>query len=164
MHPLTETLHLSTQIPRPAREVWAAFADTKTRERWSVPEGEALVYTFDEFWTGGSAHYRCGAPGELEFFASVTYVAVEAESFVVNTETVWHGDDLLATGLITWSLADVPAGTSVSISNQVVSFVGAEMIDGNRNGHRIALEQLRAFLSGPGQVGSRASDGDGGSV
>lgn len=161
MYPLTETLHLSTRIARPAGDVWAAFADTEAREHWSVPAGEALVYDFDEFRTGGSARYRCGAPGELQFRATINDVAIEETKFAVHTDTVWHGDDLLATGLITWSFSDAPEGTAVSITAQVVSFVGTDMIDGNRNGHRIALEQLRAFLSGPGEIGSRPADGDG---
>lgn len=161
MHPLTETLHLTTQIARPVGDVWAAFADTETRERWSAPAGEALVYDFDEFRTGGRARYRCGIPGELQFCATIDYVAIEEAAFAVHTDTVWHGNDLLATGLITWAFSDAPEGTAVSITAQVVSFVGADMIDGSRNGHRIALEQLRAFLSGPGQVGSRSTDGDG---
>lgn len=49
----------------------------------------------------------------------------------------------------------------VSIIDQVVSFVGTGMINGHRNGHRIALEQLSAFLTGPGQVGTGTSDRDG---
>lgn len=161
MDPLTETLHLSTHIARPAGAVWAAFANTEAREQWGAPVGEALVYDFDEFRTGGSARYRCGTPGELQFCATVDYVAIEEARFAVHTDTVWHGENLLATGLVTWAFSEAPEGTTVSITAQVVSFVGTDMIEGNRNGHRIALEQLRAFLSGPGQVGSGATDGDG---
>lgn len=162
MHPLTETLHLNTQIARPVSEVWAAFATTDSRQQWSVPDGDDLVYDVDDFRTGGSARYRCGAPGELQFSAAIDYVRVEEFSYVVHTDTVWHGGDLLGTALITWTFSDVPAGTCVSIVDQVVSFVGADMIEGSRNGHRIALEQLGAFLTGPGEVGASATHSDGG--
>ena len=162
MHPMTETLYLNTQIAHPVSEVWAAFAATEARQEWSVPKGEALVYDYDDFRTGGSARYRCGTPGELQFGAAIDYVQVAEQAHVVHTDTVWHGEDLLATGLITWTFAGVREGTAVSIVNQVVSFVGIDMIEGSRNGHRIALEQLGVFLAGPGQIGTGATHRDGG--
>lgn len=161
LNPTTETIQLSTEIPRPRGDVWAAFADTVTRQRWGAPAGEELLYDRDDLRTGGSAEYRCGSPESLEFSAAIDYIRVAEEALVVHTETVWRGDALLATGMITWTFSGVPAGTLVTIVNHVVSFVGADMIEGNRNGHRIALEQLRALLSGPGQVGSASTNGDG---
>lgn len=160
MNPMTETIRLSAEVARPRGDVWAAFADTETRQQWSVPDGEGLIYDYDDFRTGGRAEYRCGSPEVLEFSAAIDYVRVEEETFAVHTDTVWRGGELLATGLITWSFTHVPAGTLVTIINQVVSFVGADMVEGSRNGHRIALEQLGAFLTGPGQVGSSTTDGD----
>lgn len=161
MHPLIETLCLATEIARPREDVWVAFADTETRQQWGVPAGEGLIYDHDDFRTGGAARYRCGAPELLEFSAAMSYVRVEEGSYVVHTDTVWSGGDLLGTALITWTFSDVPAGTSVSIVDQVVSFVGPDMIEGSRNGHRIVLEQLGALLGGPGEVGPRARDRDG---
>ena len=161
MRPMTETLNLSTEIARPRGDVWAAFAATDARQQWSVPAGEELVYDSDDFRTGGSARYRCGTPGELQFSAAIDYVHIEEQAYVVHTDTVWHGPDLLGTALITWTFSDVPAGTRVSIVDQVVSFVGMDMVEGSRNGHRIALEQLGTFLAGPGEVGSGTTHRDG---
>ncbi|HCG55875.1 MULTISPECIES: SRPBCC domain-containing protein [Brevibacterium] len=161
MHPLTETLHLTTHIACPVGEVWSAFADTDVRQQWSVPAGEGLNYDYDDFRTGGSARYRCGTPGELQFSAAIDYVRVEEQSYAVHTDTVWRDEDLLATALITWTFSAVPEGTRVSIVDQVVSFVGTGMIDGHRNGHRIALEQLGVFLTSPGEVGTGATHRDG---
>lgn len=161
MNPMTDTIRLSTEIARPRGDVWVAFADTEARQQWSAPAGERVIYDRDDFRTGGRAEYRCGSPETLEFSAAIDYIHVEVEDFAVHTDTVWRGDKLLATGMITWSFTDVPAGTLVTIVNQVVSFVGADMIDGSRNGHRIALGQLGAFFTGPGQVRSSTTDGDG---
>ena len=147
MQPLTETIRPSTEVTRPRGDVWAAFADTAARAKWGVPAGDALVYDHDDFRTGGRAEYRCGSPGALDFRAVIDYVRTEEKSFAVHTDTVWRGDELLATGLITWSFTDVPAGTLVTIINQVVSFVGQGMIDGHRNGHDICLRQLGEFLN-----------------
>lgn len=43
MHPLTETIRLSTEIARPRGDVWAAFANTAARATWGVPAGDALI-------------------------------------------------------------------------------------------------------------------------
>lgn len=150
MNPVTETIRLSAEIARPRGDVWAAFADTEARQQWSVPDGEGLIYDYDDFRTGGSARYRCGTPGELQFSAAIDYVRVEEHSYAVHTDTVWRDEDLLATALITWTLSAVPEGTRISIVDQVVSFVGTGMVEGHRNGHRIALKQLDALLTGPG--------------
>ncbi|GAA1848315.1 hypothetical protein [Brevibacterium marinum] len=98
----------------------------------------------------------------LEFSAAMSYICIEEGSYAVCTDTVWSGQDLLGTALITWTFSDVPAGTRVSIVDQVVSFVGPDMIEGSRNGHRIVLEQLGALFAGPGEVGARARNRDGG--
>lgn len=161
MYPTTDTIRLSTEIARPRGDVWEAFAGTEARQQWSAPAGERVVYDRDDFRTGGRAEYRCGSPEALEYSAAIDYIHVEVEDFAVHTDTVWRGDDLLVTGMVTWSFTDVPAGTLVTIVNQVVSFVGTDMIDGSRNGHRIALEQLGAFFAGPGEVRSSTTDGDG---
>lgn len=102
---MTETLRLNTQIARPISEVWAAFADTESRQQWSVPDGDELIYDRDDFRTGGSARYRCGTPGELQFSAAIEYVHVDDGSHVAHTDTVWQGGVLLATALITWTFS-----------------------------------------------------------
>lgn len=146
--PLTETLRLSADISHPLAEVWQAFADTEARVQWGVPAGEEMVYDHDDLRTGGSSQSRCGAPGRLEFRAAGDYIRVEPECFVVHTDTVWSGDVVLATALVTWRFEAAGETTRVEITDQVVSFVGEDMIEGHRNGHTIVLGQLQTFLDG----------------
>src|SRR5690606_41596212 len=62
-----ETLTFSQSIEAPLLAVWAAFADSAQRARWSVPAGEALVYDQSNFHVGGRDQYRCGPPHALDF-------------------------------------------------------------------------------------------------
>jgi len=52
----------------------------------------------------------------------------------------------LATSLVTWEFDLASQGTRVVVTNQAMTFVGQDMLTGTRNGHRIALQQLAAFL------------------
>ena len=117
-----------------------------------MPAGEALLYESDNLASGGSAVYRCGTPGVLQFHADVDYVLVDPQQFVVYAETLRTDDQLLATSLVTWDFAQTPEGARVVVTNQVTSYIGQDMIDGTLNGHRIALQQLAARLDGSGDA------------
>lgn len=149
--PLSETVRIGAEIAHPVAEVWAAFADTAARATWGVPDGEAMVYDHDDFRAGGSTAFRCGTPGVLEFHASGDYPRIEPEAYVVSTETLRSGDQVLSTAIVTWTFTATPAGTHVEITDQLVSFVGEGMVDGHRNGHTIALRQLGDFLDAGGR-------------
>lgn len=127
--------------------MWQAYADVRQRVRWSVPEGEEIVYDEAEFATGGEDEYRCGPPGELQNIGHHTYHLVEPVSGFVFTDTIRRDGTLLAVGLLTWQLHDLgTAGTRVTVVDQVTSLAGAGMIDGHRNGHAKTLEQLARQL------------------
>lgn len=141
-----ETLHLRRTLDAELEAVWSAYADTAQRSRWSVPEGEEMVFDSDDLRSGGSARYRCGTPGELEFAGTIEYLHVAPEVALVHTETMRSGSDLLSAALVTWSFVATEAGTDLTLTVQVTSFVGEGMLEGTRNGHRIALNQLDSFL------------------
>ncbi|WP_375002778.1 SRPBCC domain-containing protein [Aeromicrobium sp. CTD01-1L150] len=141
------TIDLEQRVDASVRAVWAAFSDPVVRARWSVPDGEEQVCLDDDFTPGGRGRYRCGSPGVLEFQGEIEYVQIEPERLVVHTDTVRTDDGLLATALLTWRFEDLGADvTRVEVVDQVVSFVGPGMIEGHRNGHRIALAQLAGLL------------------
>lgn len=106
-----------------------------------------MIYDLDDFRSGGRAIYRCGTPEELQFHAEVAYLLVESPNLIVHTETVRTGNQLLATGLVSWEFHEEAEGTRLVVTNQVTSYVGQDMIEGNRNGHTIALDQLVLMLA-----------------
>ena len=69
------------------------------------------------------------------------------QELIVYAETVSNEGCPLATGLVTWEFEPESVGTLITITSQIVSFVGTGMIDGNRYGHTKALEQLRRHLA-----------------
>lgn len=142
------TIEVEQLVRADVGSVWSAYADPVTRARWSVPAGEAMSIDHDDLRDGGAGRYRCGEPGVLPFTGVVGYVRVVPGKLVVQTETVHAGDELLASALVTWRFRAHEDQTLVSIVDQVTSFVGEGMIEGHRNGHRLALEQLAQHLAG----------------
>lgn len=147
LHVTHETLRMSRFIEASVPEVWQANADTSVRSQWAVPAGEGLVYQFDDFRTGGRATYLCGPADNPQFYANVEYLLVKRLNVVVYVETLRSQEQLLSTGILTWRFDEAPNGMNVMVTNQLTSFVGHDMFDGNRNGHRIALEQLATLLA-----------------
>lgn len=144
--PLSATITETIDLPHPVAEVWRAYTDTSGQQEWGVPDGEELVFDLDDLRSGGTAVYRCGTPGELEFTADIDYLCVEHERFIVQSDTVRNGASLLSASLLTTAFEAANEGTRLTITDQVVSFVGPDMLEGHRNGHAIVLRQFADHL------------------
>lgn len=142
-----DTVRVTQCIEAPIDKVWGAYADVSKRSQWGVPKGEAMIYVQSDFREGGRDRYRCGPPETLEFQAESEYTRIVPEALIVYTETVKNEDHALATAVSTWEFETEGRGTRVRVTTQVVSFIGAQMIDGTRNGHTRVLAQLGPFLA-----------------
>lgn len=145
-----DTLTFSQTITAPLSAAWDAFADSTQRAVWGVPKGETQIYDESDFRFGGRDTYRCGPPQDLKFHGVVGYVQIIPKSLIVHTDTVTAGGQLLATAILTWQFETKGETTLIRLTAQVTSFIGSDMIDGHRNGHTKALEQLRDFVEGRG--------------
>ncbi len=141
-----DTLTFEQSVNASLSAVWDAFADSTQRAVWGVPAGEAQVYDESNFLVGGHDKYRCGPPEKLGFHGIVDYVHIVPPSLIVHTDTVTAEGQVLAVALLTWQFDALDDTTTIRLTDQVISFVGADMIEGHRNGHTKALEQLKDFL------------------
>lgn len=146
-----DTLSFTRRIEAPIAAVWDAFADPEQRALWSVPAEHAQVYDEAAFEVRGRDLYRCGPPNALDVEGVVDYIQIVPRSLIIHLDTVSRHGRMLATALLTWEFEAEGEGTVVRLTDQVTSLVGPDMIDGHRNGHTIALDQLRDF--------ARASNG-----
>jgi len=146
MNILHETLHFTQEISHPVEAVWKAYANVDDRSQWSVPKGEQIIYDASELEEGGRDLYRCGPPEDLSTIGNVAYHIVEPSRRWMYSETLHSGEQLLAVALVTWELEPIDLGTRITIVNQVTSLVGPRMIEGSRNGHNKALDQLAHWL------------------
>ena len=146
MRTVHETLEFTASIPGPVAVVWQAFADPGARTEWGVPAGEAQIYDRDDFRVGGRDHYRCGPPETLDFRGTTDYLVIDPQRLVVHADVVASNNTVLAASLLTWRFQAAEGATLIHLTDQVTSLVGDDMIDGHRNGHTIALQQLGDWI------------------
>src|SRR5699024_5242638 len=102
-----------------------------------------MVIDEADFREGSRDRYRCGPSDSLDFHVVAQYNRIISQRLIVYTETVTTGGETLLTSLVTWAFEPNGSTTYVTITTQLVSYVGSGMIEGSRSGHTKALEQLQ---------------------
>lgn len=151
MQTVHDVLRFVRETDSSIEAVWRAYADVDRRVEWSVPNGEMIVYDATGLAEGGLENYRCGPPGDLSTFGTVQYYIVDPPHRLIYSDMVRHGGQILAVALLTWEFGSIEHGTRITVVDHVTSLVGQGMIDGHRNGHDKALDQLLQWLSAHGE-------------
>lgn len=143
-----ETLVFERRFRVAPDAVFAAYADVDLRVQWSTPSPTAaVVYSAADFRVDGADHFRCGGADDLRFEGVVRYLDIVEARRIVYSEVIATSGERLAVSLVTWDLRPVPQGTRLVVTDQLVSFVGAEMIEGSRLGMTAALDNLVTTLA-----------------
>lgn len=143
-----ETLAFERTFDAPPERLFQAFADPRQREIWSAPTPETVIVIDEtDLRTGGHETARCGSADALNWTMKVIYHRVEDGRLVTFTEELWDGAKLLTVALITFEFRKRgDAGTLLSLTDQVTSFVGEGGVSGHRDGYTKALANLAASL------------------
>ena len=145
--PQHATISLERTYRAPLERVFSEFADPVARARWSAPSNDALIYDQTEFRAGGRDLFRCGPRNDRKFLGETFYHLIVPNRRVVSTETLDVDGQRLAVSLNTLDFEPAGEGTNLKVTVQMVSFVGAGMIDGYESGNKSALENLGRHLS-----------------
>ena len=134
----------------PAR-IFAALADPDARARWSVPsDDQGFVYDEADFRVGGQDLARCGPAGDLMFRVTTRYEDIVPDRRIVSVEAVHDEAMRLSISLITVELSpettSTGAGTRLVLTDQIISFGGADMVSGSEAGFGAALDNLALEL------------------
>lgn len=127
--------------------VFAALANPVERAQWGVPsEKAALAYEQTDFREGGHDVFRCGPKHDPQYRGVTTYLDVVANERILSTELVeTSGRKLLAT-MSTTTLEARAGGTQITVTIQVTSLAGDDMIKGAQNGTAASLDNLVMML------------------
>jgi uncharacterized protein YndB with AHSA1/START domain len=140
------TIKLQHSYSAPLERVFSEFADPVARAQWSAPSNDALIYDETDFRVGGKDVFRCGPKGDPKFHGETHYLDIVPNARVVSSETVEMGGHRLAVALTTLDFDPTADGTSLTVTVQIVSFVGPEMIHEYESGNRSALNNLASHL------------------
>jgi uncharacterized protein YndB with AHSA1/START domain len=140
------TITLQHSYSAPPERVFSEFADPVTRARWSAPSRDALIYDEADFRIGGKDVFRCGPKGDLKFRGETRYLDIIPNARVVSSETVEKDGQRLAAALTTLVFEPMEDSTNLTVTVQMVSFAGPEMIHGYESGNKSALKNLALHL------------------
>jgi uncharacterized protein YndB with AHSA1/START domain len=144
--PVHATITFQHSYPVPLERVFSEFADPAARARWSPPSNDELIYDETDFRVGGKDVFRCGPRGDPKFHAETRYLDIVPNARVVSTETLDVNGQRLAVALVTLEFESVKDGTNLTVTVQVVSFAGVDVIHGYESGNKSALENLSLHL------------------
>lgn len=140
------TIMLEHSYSASVERVFSQFADPVARARWSAPSDDVLVYDESDFRVGGKDVFRCGPKGNPKFRGETHYLHIVPNKRVVSSETLDTDDQPLAVALTTLEFEPTKNGTNLTVTVQIVSFAGPDMIRGYESGNKSALKNLSQHL------------------
>jgi uncharacterized protein YndB with AHSA1/START domain len=140
------TITLEHSYAAPVERVFSEFADPVARARWSAPSNDALLYDEADFRIGGKDVFRCGPKGDPKFRGETRYLNIVQNALVVSSETIETEGQRLAVALNTLDFTRTDQGTNLTVTVQIVSFIGPDLIHGYESGNRSALKNLAQHL------------------
>lgn len=153
--PQHATIKLEHSYSAPLERVFSEFADPAARARWSAPSNDVLIYDESDFRVGGKDVFRCGPNGDPKFRGETRYLYIVPNARVVSSETVDMDGQRLAVALTTLDFEPTEDGTNLTVTVQIVSFAGPEMIHGYESGNQSALKNLSQYLANTSPAGRR---------
>jgi uncharacterized protein YndB with AHSA1/START domain len=145
--PQHATIKLEHSYPARLERVFSEFADPSARARWSAPSNDILIYDESDFRVGGKDVFRCGPKGDPKFLGETRYLHIVPNARVVSSETVDSEGLRLAVALTTLDFEPTEDGTNLTVTVQMVSFAGPEIIQGYESGNKSALKNLAQYLA-----------------
>lgn len=152
-----DTIKLERQFDASPEAVFAAYKDPKAREIWCVPSPSSSFKVINsQVMTGGTEIAKCGPKPEtikpnwdgsdLPWEMRLDYHFVDAPNLIVFTERLFEGDQLLTIALVSFDLKSHAGGTKLTLTDQIASLVGPQLVSEHREGYEFALNKLSLYL------------------
>lgn len=143
-----DTLTMTREIACTPERLFHVMTDRDLRQKWSGPDDESVVIidTYD-CRPGGREETRCG-PKEAPDFNTTGLFHVVSQEFISFTETLVIGGEMMSVALCGHEIAKSETGSSLRVTLQITSLVGAELFKDYQSGWSAALDSLSALAAG----------------
>jgi uncharacterized protein YndB with AHSA1/START domain len=141
------TLVFERLCAAPVERVFAAFANPAERASWGAPsETAVLVYDEVDFREGGVDVFRCGDKSNPQYSGVTRYYDIVPNQRIISSEVVEKQGTKLLITMSTTTFEPEGAGTRVTVTAQLTSPLGNQMLDGAKFGHNASLDNLVAAM------------------
>ena len=144
--PQHATIKLEHWYSASPERVFAEYADPVARARWSAPSNDLLIYDETDFRIGGRDVFRCGPKESPKYYGETRYLHIVPNTRVISSETIDVDGSRLAIALTTLDFDSKGDGTNLTVTVQVVSLAGPDVIHGYESGNKSALKNLSRYL------------------
>lgn len=140
------TITIQRSYSAPLERVFTEFADPVARAGWSAPSNDVLLYDEADFRVGGTDVFRCGPKADPKFRGETRYLDIVSNARVVSSETLELDGQRMAVALTTLDFEPTEGGTTLTVTVQMVSFAGPDVIHEYESGNKSALRNLSVHL------------------
>ncbi len=143
------TVTIERVLPSPPTRIFRAFADSRQRRIWDVPEdGWIVTDHHQDFRVGGTEQRRFGPPDAATFHTFGHYLHIEVDRLIISSGVMHHNDVPITASLCTIDITAHPTGTRLKLIDQSL-YLGTETPNQRRGGWTQALDRLAIYLTPP---------------
>ncbi|MBM7066638.1 SRPBCC domain-containing protein [Actibacterium sp. 188UL27-1] len=143
MSPEFGTITLTRQLNCEPDQLFGLLSSPEARSVWGTPSETAVFDILEsDIRPGGHELARCGPSEHPEFLARTDFHIVEAPSRMICTETVFVEEAAISVSLVTLDVIGRDTACDLTMTAQIASLRGSDMVTGYNDGWGAALNKL----------------------
>ncbi|MEM8848893.1 MAG: hypothetical protein AAGE03_02550 [Pseudomonadota bacterium] len=145
-----DTLALTRDLKASPARLFDALISPKARTLWGPPGPDMVVLIKDQPAPAEGVREvsRCGPRDDPSVTVWTDWIILTPPSRVICAETLIEGGAHLGVTLAQYDISETAMGSHLDLHLTLASFIGAEMIDGFKDGWTHALANLIDHLEG----------------
>lgn len=138
-----DTITLERDIACAPSRLFGLLTDPGARAVWGAPDADSVIeIDHADIRPGGHEVARCGPKENPHFGTRTDFHAIEDGRFVVGSESLTVGGDMLSVALVSCEIGARDIGSHLTVTLQIASLAGPDVLDDYRGGWSGALENL----------------------
>lgn len=153
-----ETIVIERDFKAAPARVFAAWASPKARAQWAVPNEQwESVEQGNDFRVGGREVSRFGPKGDARYKAETNYLDIVPDRRIIMAGTMFDADQPISCSLATVEFLSAGRGTRMLYTEQAAFLDGRDSAATRRQGWKINLDKLAAYVESSPQPPSGES-------
>jgi uncharacterized protein YndB with AHSA1/START domain len=144
-----ETIVIERDFKAAPARVFAAWASPHARAHWAVPnEDWESVEQGNDFRVGGREISRFGPKADARYKAETNYLDIVPDRRIIMAGTMFEADQPISCSMATVEFLSAGRGTRMLYTEQAAFLDGRDSAANRRQGWKINLDKLEAYVAG----------------